>query len=107
MTVSEYAMREGIILDTMEKRFHRGRTHRLDDIRYDSVIHLAESVGYEKEHCNHVAALALRIFDQTKSLHRLGSAGREWLEEAASLHEAGSCLSHSDHHPHSYYLIRY
>ncbi len=106
MTVSEYALREGIILDTMEKRFRRGRTHRLDDIRYDSVIHLAESVGYEKEHCNHVAALALRIFDQTKSLHRLGGMEREWLEAAAILHEVGSFLSHSQHHRHSYYVIR-
>jgi len=106
MTVSEYALREGIILDTIEKKFKRKDIHRLDDIRYGSVIHLGENLGYEEQHCHQVAALALRIFDQTKTLHHLGPTEREYLEAAAILHEVGAFLSHSQHHRHSYYLIR-
>jgi exopolyphosphatase/guanosine-5'-triphosphate,3'-diphosphate pyrophosphatase len=106
LTVSEFALREGIIFDTIEKKFRPTGVHRLEDIRYDSVLHLAENLGYEKQHSNHVAALALRIFDQTKILHHLDDIEREYLEAAAILHEVGFFLAHSQHHRHSYYLIR-
>ena len=51
-------------------------------------------------------SLALSIFDQTSALHKLGSLEREYLEAASILHEAGCFVSHSQHHRHSYYLIR-
>jgi exopolyphosphatase/guanosine-5'-triphosphate,3'-diphosphate pyrophosphatase len=106
ITVSEYALREGIVLDTIEQRYRRRGVHTLDDIRYHSVLHLAESLGYEKEHCQHVASLALAIFDQLHPLHKLGPAAREYLEAASLLHDVGLFLSQSQHHRHSYYLIR-
>jgi exopolyphosphatase/guanosine-5'-triphosphate,3'-diphosphate pyrophosphatase len=105
MTVSEFALREGIILDSIEKMSKKGKTH-LRDIKYKSVIHLAENFKYEKSHAHHVTGLALSIFDQTKELHKLGNAEREYLEAAAILHEIGNFVSHSQHHRHSYYLIR-
>lgn len=106
MTVSEFALREGLILDTIEKAHKRSNGHPLDDIRYNSVLHLAENFGYEKQHSQHVALLSMRIFDQTKKLHVLGKREREYLEAAAILHEIGLFVSHVQHHWHSYYLIR-
>jgi exopolyphosphatase/guanosine-5'-triphosphate,3'-diphosphate pyrophosphatase len=50
--------------------------------------------------------LAVQIFDQTTTLHKLGTREREFLEAAALLHEIGLYLSHAQHHRHSYYLIR-
>ena len=50
--------------------------------------------------------LALQLFDQTKYLHKLNGQAREYLEAAAILHEVGSFVSHTQHHRHSYYLIR-
>lgn len=106
MTVSEFALREGIILDTIEKQY-RGKDFRaFDNIRYTSVMQLAEAFKYEKEHSHHVAALAVRIFDVTQPLHRLGRIERDFLEAAAILHEIGIFISHSNHHRHSQYLIR-
>jgi exopolyphosphatase/guanosine-5'-triphosphate,3'-diphosphate pyrophosphatase len=106
MIVSEYALREGIVLDTIEKKYMlKGKEH-LSDLRYKSVMHIAENFRIEKEHALHVTHLALKIFDQTKKLHKLGSTEREYLEAAAILHEVGSFVSHSQHHRHSYYLIR-
>ena len=69
-------------------------------------MHLAESLHYEKKHSHQVAKLALRIFDQTTKLHKLGSQEREFLEAAALLHEVGLFVSHAQHHRHSYYLVR-
>ncbi|MFA6468611.1 MAG: Ppx/GppA phosphatase family protein [Bacteroidota bacterium] len=106
MMVSEFALREGIILDTIEKQYYGKEFHAFDNIRYRSVLHLAESYRYEKEHSHHVAALAVKIFDQTQKLHKLEKREREFLEAAALLHEVGIFISHSNHHRHSHYLIR-
>jgi exopolyphosphatase/guanosine-5'-triphosphate,3'-diphosphate pyrophosphatase len=106
LTVSDFALREGIILDTLENRYLLKEHDHLTDIRYKSVIQLAENFKYEKEHSRHTAYLALSIFDQTQNLHKLSYSEREYLEAAALLHEVGSFVSHSQHHRHSYYLIR-
>ncbi len=106
MIVSEFALREGTIFDSIEKLFKRGNYHNLYDIRYNSVLDLAESFRYEREHSHRVAKLSLQIFDRTKELHHLGEPEREYLEAAAILHEIGLFLSHENHHVHSYYLIR-
>jgi exopolyphosphatase / guanosine-5'-triphosphate,3'-diphosphate pyrophosphatase len=106
MTTSEYALREGIILDTIEKARPRGRVDHLHDIRYSSVLHLAGQFHTELNHARHVSRLALRLFDETKNLHRYGKTEREFLEAAALVHEVGLAVSHAQHHRHSYYLIR-
>lgn len=105
MVVSGYALREGIILDTFEKLHHAHGLH-LHDIRYHSVISLAEDFRYERGHSHHVSDLALSIFDQTRRMHHMGRSEREFLEAAALLHEIGLYLSHAQHHRHSYYLIK-
>ncbi len=106
MTVSEYALREGILLDTIEKIQRHKKDEHLSDIQYGSVIQLAENLHFEREHAHHVASLALQIYDQTKNLHHLGQVERNYLEFAAILHEVGIFVSHAQHHRHSYYLIR-
>jgi exopolyphosphatase/guanosine-5'-triphosphate,3'-diphosphate pyrophosphatase len=106
MTVSEYALREGIILDTLEQIHSDGRIKHLHNLRYANVLHLAEGLHYEKGHAHQVTKLALKVFDQTSSLHKLGAHEREFLEAAALLHEVGLFVSHAQHHRHSYYLIR-
>ncbi|HVN48845.1 MAG TPA: Ppx/GppA phosphatase family protein [Bacteroidota bacterium] len=106
MTVSEYALREGIILDSIEKMHRNRRVDHLHNIRSSSVNHIAENFQYEANHAKHVASLALQIFDQTKKMHGCGEEEREFLEAAALLHEVGLFISHAQHHRHSYYLIR-
>ncbi|MFI5212258.1 MAG: exopolyphosphatase, partial [Ignavibacteria bacterium] len=106
MMISEFALREGIILDTIEKEFMLKDKDHLGNIRYNSVMHIADNFRIEKEHSAHVTKLALKIFDLTKKLHKLGHTEREYLEAAAILHEVGGFVSHSQHHRHSYYIIR-
>ncbi len=106
LTFSGYALREGIILDSIEKLHLKHKATHLVNIRYNSVVHLGEMYRYEKTHAHHVAMLALLLFDQTKKLHGLGEKEREYLQAASLLHEIGSYVSHSLHHRHSYYLIR-
>ena len=60
----------------------------------------------DREHSQHVATLALDLFDRTAELHGLGDDAREYLEAAALLCNVGLFLSHAGHHRHSYYVIR-
>ena len=106
LTVSEYSLREGILLDSIEKMHTKKPSMYLHNLRLSSVLHLAAIYHYEKKHAHHVNNLALQLFDQTTHLHKLNGQAREYLEAAAILHEVGSFVSHTQHHRHSYYLIR-
>jgi len=108
MITSKYALREGILLDTIQKIIGEERSvSHLSDIRRASIQHLADSCRYDKHHANAVRRLALGLFDQLRDLHELGNAEREYLEAAALLHDIGYHISHAEHHKHSYYLIRH
>ncbi|PJZ68633.1 exopolyphosphatase [Leptospira perolatii] len=109
LTVSDFALREGIIYDTIRKWEHFQdvkESKHLDDIRQKSVHNLLVSFTRDEDYARHVAKLSLDLFDQLKSFHHLGVEERELLEAAALLHEVGLFISHSAYHKHSYYLIR-
>lgn len=107
MQVSKYALREGILLDSIQKLV--GTDHlepQLTDIRRSSVLHWANVFRYEEQHAHNVWRYAAWIFDQTAAIHGLGETEREYLEVACLLHDVGYHVSHAQHHRHSYYLIR-
>ncbi len=106
LVMCEWALREGVLLD-----FIRGHGREIEenetiaDPRRRSVVHLGRQLSFEEAHGQHVATLALSLFDQTADRHGLGTREREWLEYAALLHDVGNHIAHSRHHRHSYYLI--
>ncbi len=109
ITISSYALREGIVLDTIhklqEEEEQEGLAH-LSDLRYQTVMKIGRMYHFDEAHGLHVAKLALQIYDALQPLHRLGTAAREHLQAAAILHDIGYYISHADHHKHSGYLIR-
>jgi exopolyphosphatase/guanosine-5'-triphosphate,3'-diphosphate pyrophosphatase len=106
MTVSDSALREGVLLDTIQ-RTHGGALHHLRDVSRRSVLALADVLDEEPEHSAQVARLALQLFDATAPLHGLDEGCRDYLEAAALLANVGLFVSHSQHHRHSYYVIRH
>jgi exopolyphosphatase/guanosine-5'-triphosphate,3'-diphosphate pyrophosphatase len=105
LTFSDYALREGVLLDTW-RRVHGGSLHHLSDLRRRSVLRLAAQMDEDTAHSAHVARLALDLFDATADRHGLGDDSREVLEAAALLANVGLFVSHAGHHKHSYYVIR-
>jgi exopolyphosphatase/guanosine-5'-triphosphate,3'-diphosphate pyrophosphatase len=106
MTISDFALREGIIFDFLKNRLPESPEKHLSNLRYQSVLRLAESFHTDPVHARQTTRLALSLFDQLKNLHGLGTVEREFLEYAALLHEIGFFVGHAQHHRHSYYLIR-
>ncbi len=107
VTISSYALREGIILDTIQKmEGERKGTAHLSDLRFETVMKIGKMFDFDFDHGQQVARLALSIYDALAPLHGLEEVSREHLEAAALLHDIGYYISHASHHKHSYYLIR-
>ena len=80
--------------------------------RVASARRFAESSGYERAHAEHVARLALTLFDQLAALEpglfgdpRATQQARELLVSAALLHDIGYLISYAGHHKHSFHII--
>lgn len=108
MTISDKAIREGLIYDFIERNQEGLRAEQeIPNVRRRNVIYLARRCHYPETHSHHVARLALALFDRTKSLHGLGEIEREWLEYAAILHDVGYLIHSRQHHKHAYYVIKH
>jgi exopolyphosphatase/guanosine-5'-triphosphate,3'-diphosphate pyrophosphatase len=107
VTLCDLALREGLVLDYVQRhQRHVAQVDRIPDVRRRSTIELAERCNYAAAHAQHVARLALALFDQTRARHGLTDREREWLEYAALMHDLGMHISYPGHHRHSYYLIK-
>ena len=105
VVLSEYALREGVFLDTIARQ-RGGSLPHLRDVARRSVVDLMRSCDEDPGHSEHVAHLALQLFDATADLHGLGAEARSLLEAGALLANVGLVISHGQHHKHSYYVIR-
>lgn len=106
VVVSERALREGIVVDYLERNIAIAR--KLGDEhtrRFDAVHALAHRFGQLENHQNNVAALGLALFDGLSELHRLEPADRDALFAAALLHDVGRAVAASAHHKHGEYLV--
>jgi len=107
LTVSDWALREGIVIDALGGR---DRVELLDDpreLRRWSVLVLCRRSNWRQEHARQVAALAVQLFDETAAIHGLGPAERDLLEFGALLHDIGEHISRQDHDRHTAYLIEH
>jgi exopolyphosphatase/guanosine-5'-triphosphate,3'-diphosphate pyrophosphatase len=105
MVVSDFALREGVLLDALRRRDNTSIGH-LRDLRYESVMHVAALAPDEADHAQRSTELALRVFEQTSAIHGLDASYEEVLEAAGYLANVGLLVSHDRHHLHSYYVIR-
>jgi exopolyphosphatase/guanosine-5'-triphosphate,3'-diphosphate pyrophosphatase len=78
-----------------------------EDVRRASVLNLAVQYDADRAHTEHVAALALDLWDAMAAAgtHPGAAAERELLWAAAILHDIGTAVDYDDHHKHSRYLI--
>lgn len=106
ISISTYALREGIVFDTVQKQHDIDEYHHLSHLRYQSVDHLCDIYRVRRRHAEHVKNLSLRLFDDLALLHGYADKERELLEAAALLHDVGYHIGAEQHHKHSEYIIR-
>jgi exopolyphosphatase / guanosine-5'-triphosphate,3'-diphosphate pyrophosphatase len=109
ITICERALREGIVVDWMLTHgLIEDRLRFQGSVRQRSVLRIAHKYQVNLQYSERVARFALSLFDQTRgTLHEWNEEARELLWAGAILHNCGHFISHSEHHKHSYYLIRY
>jgi exopolyphosphatase / guanosine-5'-triphosphate,3'-diphosphate pyrophosphatase len=99
LDVTEAGLREGVFFSQLLR--HRDPP-LFNNVRRASVRNLAAEYDQRNAHTDHVAELALTMWDA------LGSGDpveRELLWAAAMLHDIGMSIDYDDHHKHSRYLI--
>jgi exopolyphosphatase/guanosine-5'-triphosphate,3'-diphosphate pyrophosphatase len=107
MTISSWSLREGILLEAVDRHDPAQWSADPRAIRRASVIALAARCGWHEPHARRVADLALSLFDQTRELHDLTDVDRELLEYAALLHDIGEHVASQGHHRHGAYLVEH
>ncbi len=101
---TQAGLREGIFFE----RYLAERDPPLfEDVRRASVRNLAAQYHADRAHTEHVAALALGLFDDLAAagLHDGDPVERELLQAACVLHDIGMSVDYDDHHKHTRYLI--
>ena len=101
---SDYALREGVLIDSMEQILGRPSSKR--DAARDGVIRFAQRCSVDIKHGEHVAKLSVDIFRSLQKHYELNDRLIPLLEAAAILSNVGASVSYSKHHLHSYYMIR-
>jgi exopolyphosphatase/guanosine-5'-triphosphate,3'-diphosphate pyrophosphatase len=101
LEATEAGLREGVFFE----RLYDGGVS--EDVRRDAVCNLAAQYHADFAHTDHVARLALEIWDAlaAQGLHAGDAEERELLWAAAMLHDIGVAVDYDDHHKHSRYLI--
>jgi len=98
------SIRDGLVLEIAQMLSMYKRTDVAKQV-LNSARHLGEKYKYDEKHSLTVAQLAMKLFDQLKEHHGMGSKERLLLEVSAILHDIGSYIAPSSHHKHSSYLV--
>ena len=102
ITITRQGLREGLFYE----RFLADQAQPIiKDLRRFSVENLARNFNNYDDHTQHVAFLALRMFDQLHTAHQLDDNYRELLWAAGMLHDIGTVVNYQYHHLHSYYIV--
>jgi exopolyphosphatase/guanosine-5'-triphosphate,3'-diphosphate pyrophosphatase len=70
-----------------------------------SALQIGRKYMFDEQHGVTTAALAAKLFDETRQLHGLGLEYRLLLEVAALLHDIGHYINMTGHHKHTQYLL--
>jgi len=99
MTVSDGALREGLLHDMLGRLQH-------DDQREHTVNGLAKRYHVDEVHADRVAKMCIQLFEQVAEEWQLeDEIDLPILMWAAKLHEVGLVISHSQFHKHSAYMV--
>ncbi|MDD5275047.1 MAG: exopolyphosphatase [Methylovulum sp.] len=100
MTVSDGALREGLIQDLLGRIYNH-------DVRSETVQALATRYHTDKAHAARLDQTVMMLLEQVRESNSLldNEASEQFLSWAAQLHEIGRDIAHGQYHKHSAYII--
>jgi exopolyphosphatase / guanosine-5'-triphosphate,3'-diphosphate pyrophosphatase len=103
---SPLGLRDGLLAQMAAEYDRHTRSHQqLKSDREDVLLTTSRRYGVDSVHAAHIRSLALSLFDQTRSVHRLDKEFREWIGAAAMLYEVGAYINPVGRHQNAYYVI--
>ncbi|MGB1310739.1 MAG: exopolyphosphatase [Leucothrix sp.] len=100
MTVSDGALREGLLYDMLGRIRH-------EDVRYRSVDELVGRFSVDEQQALRVMQTSVGLFDQVAEHWELRPETRALLAWASLLHEIGLSITHNKHHFQGAYILKY
>ena len=100
MTVSEGALREGLLYDLLGRIQH-------EDVRDRSVRDLMQRFNIDTLHASLVKATALHCFKKVRKTWGLQKKRKRILGWAAELHELGMSITHDKHHLQGAHILEF
>ncbi len=76
-----------------------------NESRLEEILKTARSSDYNEGHSSQATRLAMRLFDELRELHGLGTEERFWLQCAGILHDIGWSEGRKGHHKTSLRII--
>lgn len=100
-----FTLEDILLLENLKKETYKNLNSSFDS----SILKIAYNIGkkykFDKEHAINVTNLALKIYDQTQSIHGLDHRKRLLLQIAGLLHDIGKFVSLKRHYMHSYTML--
>jgi len=104
--VSPNGLRDGALADYVYRTINSNVYLRAQtQFRVAGLASIVEKYKMDREHSEHVATLAVQIFDALEIVHKLPAESRDLLKAAAMLHDIGKFVDYSQHHKHTLYLL--
>jgi exopolyphosphatase / guanosine-5'-triphosphate,3'-diphosphate pyrophosphatase len=103
---SPLGLRDGLLAQMAAEYDMQSRSHRqMQSDREDVLESITRRYRVDSANSAQVRKLALALFDQTRTMHRLDKQFREWIDTAATLYEVGAFINPVGRHRHAYYII--
>lgn len=104
--VNDRGVRDGLLLSMISELVEQPTGTRSSPTdRMEWVRQFARKCRSDEAHCEHVALLSRRIFDELQGRFELPPESRDLLVAAALLHDVGYLINHDRHHKHAYHLV--
>ncbi|MBF0265840.1 MAG: exopolyphosphatase [Gammaproteobacteria bacterium] len=100
MTVSDSALREGLIFDMLGRKSP-------EDVRLRTIEHFKQQYHVSEAQANRVSDTAIKLFNYLKDCWHLEMEAQQEILWASSVHEVGLSIAHNQYHKHGAYILKY
>jgi exopolyphosphatase/guanosine-5'-triphosphate,3'-diphosphate pyrophosphatase len=102
---TEFSLRDGILEEEL-RLFEQGDSSHLA-LHLPDLKEKALQFGADGDHLDRMLEFSGKVFDETRSLHRLDPGWKLYLQAATLLRDTGEAISLVGHPEHSYYIIKH